>query len=530
VISKERLTNGSMNMTFVQSTGERPGLFGAYVIAVTILTFIVFGPALAQLGYRWLEQGEYSHGILLPIVSLWLLWERRTPLEPNWLGPVLILLSGILHIIGQTSAIHIFSWIGFVIALFGIVLGAGGYPLLRLTLTPIAILLFAIPLPSFLDTALTLRLQLVSSQLGVFFIRTLGIPVFLSGNIIDLGNYKLQIVEACSGLRYVLPLLSLSFLAAYIFHAPLWQRLLVFVSSIPIAIGMNGVRIGLLGALVDKGGPQLAEGALHFFEGWIVFVACGILLILEMRVLAAISGKRLSDLCYLPQISSDPRSVASITPAHSRPLIACLLLIVGGGVAVLPGSGRPATIKHHRSLIEFPAEIAGLTGHPSALDPEITKFIGVDDYFLADYGRPNAEPINLYVAYYADLSAKGLHSPMDCLPAGGWEIVERRRDLTHIVPFNRMIIEDGMRKQLVYYWYNEQGTDVASEFWANLHRFANSLVQHRSDAALVRLVTEIRPEESPVDADKRLQSFMDQALPRLVAFLPERADPANNNN
>ena len=158
--------------------------------------------------------------------------------------------------------------------LIGIVLGIGGYSLLRVAFIPIAFLLFAIPLPYFIDAVLTLRLQLVSSELGVFFIRMFGIPVYLDGNIIDMGNYKLQVVEACSGLRYLYPLLSLSFLAAYLFHAPLWQRGLVFLSSIPIAIGMNGFRIGLVGLLVDRWGTAMAEGVLHFFEGWVVFLAC----------------------------------------------------------------------------------------------------------------------------------------------------------------------------------------------------------------------------------------------------------------
>ena len=158
---------------------------------------------------------------------------------------------------------------------------------------PIAFLLFAIPLPYFIDAVLTLRLQLISSELGVFFIRMFGIPVYLDGNIIDMGNYKLQVVEACSGLRYLYPLLSLSFLAAYLFHAPLWQRVLVFLSSIPIAIGMNGFRIGLVGILVDRWGTQMAEGVLHFFEGWVIFLACAVLLAAEMYLLARMSGQAL---------------------------------------------------------------------------------------------------------------------------------------------------------------------------------------------------------------------------------------------
>src|SRR3974390_3673238 len=101
-----------------------------------------------------------------------------------------------------------------------------------------------------------------------------------------MGNYKLQVVEACSGLRYLYPFLSLSFLAAYLFQVHLWQRVVVFLSSIPIAIGMNGFRIGLVGALVDRWGPEMAEGALHLFEGWFIFLAFAAIFGFEMFFLA----------------------------------------------------------------------------------------------------------------------------------------------------------------------------------------------------------------------------------------------------
>ena len=187
-----------------------------------------------------------------------------------------------MHLVGELSAIWILSQVGFVITLMGIVLAVGGYSLLRVAFIPLAYLLFAIPLPYFIDAALTLKLQLISSELGVLVIRLFQIPVYLDGNLIDMGTYKLQVVEACSGLRYLYPLLSLSFLAAYLFHGKLWQRALIFLSGIPIAIGMNGFRIGLVGVLVDRWGTQMAEGVLHFFEGWVIFLACSALLAGEM--------------------------------------------------------------------------------------------------------------------------------------------------------------------------------------------------------------------------------------------------------
>ena len=102
-------------------------------------------------------------------------------------------------IVGELSAFFLLSQLGFVVALLGIVLASAAFPLFKVTFIPIAFLVFAIPLPYFIDSELSARLQLISSDLGVFFIRLFGVPVYLTGNIIDLGNYKLQVVEACSG-------------------------------------------------------------------------------------------------------------------------------------------------------------------------------------------------------------------------------------------------------------------------------------------------------------------------------------------
>ncbi len=158
--------------------------------------------------------------------------------------------------------------------------------MLKVVFIPLVLLVFAIPMPYFVDALLSFRLQLISSELGTLFIRALGIPVFLEGNLIDLGVYKLQVVEACSGLRYLYPLMSLGFLAAYLYQAPFWQRAIVFLSTIPITIVMNSFRIGMVGVLVNYWGPQDADGFLHMFEGWIIFLACSGLLVLEMTLMS----------------------------------------------------------------------------------------------------------------------------------------------------------------------------------------------------------------------------------------------------
>ncbi len=99
-------------------------------------------------------------------------------------------------------------------------------------------------------------------------------PVFLEGNIIDLGVYKLQVAEACSGLRYLFPILSFSYLFAILYRGPVWHKAVLLLSAAPLTVFMNSFRIGVIGVLVNQYGIEQAEGFLHFFEGWVIFIAC----------------------------------------------------------------------------------------------------------------------------------------------------------------------------------------------------------------------------------------------------------------
>ena len=502
------------------------------LVAAILTAAVVFHDALQELVHRWTQQDEYSHSFLIPFVAVWLLWLRRDALRtntgcPTWLGPALVLSALAIHVIGELGAIFILSQIGLWIALVGIVLAIGGYTLLRAAFVPIAFLLFAIPLPYFVDSILTLRLQLVSSELGAFFIRMFGIPVYLDGNIIDLGDYKLQVAEACSGLRYLYPLLSLSFLAAYLFQAPRWQRVLIFLSGIPIAIGMNGLRIGLVGVMVDRFGSRMADGALHMFEGWVIFVACTAVLAAEIFLMAAISGRAFTEAFYVPS-GARAFAVPQSHPASMRPLMACLVLLCAGGLAVSSLSGRSEAVPERTRFVEFPTRIDQWQGHTSLLDPDSERVLGLSDYILSDYIRPDGEMVNLYVAYYASQrDGESPHSPIVCIPGGGWTIMKIAQidygGIGQRQPINRVVIQKGDLKQLVYYWFDERGRPIASEWWAKIYLLTDAVLRNRTDGALIRLTTQVLPSETDADADRRLQSFMQEAVPTLSQFLPPAA-------
>ena len=406
-------------------------------------------------------------------------------------------------------------------------MGIGGYSLLQVTFIPIIFLLFAIPLPYFIDAVLSFQLQLISSQLGTSFIRLLQIPVYLEGNVIDLGTYKLQVVEACSGLRYLYPLMSLGFLAAYMFQAPLWQRAMVFLSTIPITIVMNSFRIGVVGVLVNYWGPQDADGFLHLFEGWIIFIACAGMLAAEMYLLARLtSGKALFQVFYPPKVEAS-RPALQLQSGIRLPLVSCFILLSAAGLAGLFVSGRPEIVPARAAFVTFPTSLGEWRGRPSSLDPQIEHFLGLTDYILTDFSKPDRRSVNFYVAYYAS-QRNGLapHSPAVCIPGNGWQIADLQRtsfssnNPNITLPLNRVIIEKNSSKELIYYWFEERGRKIANEWWSKVYLLADAIFQNRTDGALVRVSTPIYPGEIVSDADKRLQGFIRDFVPTLNQYLP----------
>lgn len=502
-------------------------------LAAVLVALAAFSWGLWDLVARWQRQEEYSHGFFIPLITLWMLWARRDAVvksigNPSWFGPILILLAVLMLVIGELSALFVLPQIGFVVALMGIVLGIGGMSLLRVSFIPLAFLVFAIPLPVFVDSQLSWQLQLISSELGVFVIRLFDIPVYLTGNVIDLGHYKLQVAEACSGLRYLFPLLSLGFLAAYFFHAPLWQRIFVFLSTIPITIAMNSFRIGMIGVTVDRWGIEMADGFLHFFEGWIIFLACSALLAIEIYLLAWLTaGKGFSQVFHFPEVSPVPPQTLR-SSARWVPITASLALLLVAAPIGFYVANRSENVPPRLNFVAFPGALGDWKGgRPTLLEPEVERVLAAADYLLSDYTDGKGAVVNLHVAYYAS-QRKGAapHMPTVCIPGGGWQIVNLQRTqyssdaLEVTLPLNRVIIARDSDRQLVYYWFVQRGRKVANEYLSKWYLFADAILKNRTDGALVRLTTPMRAGETEQEADRRLQSFINELEPRLKAYLP----------
>ena len=516
--------------------------FLLFLLGVLLLGWICYDGLELMVG--WWERDEYSHGYMIPLVAIYLAWQKREALaqtaQPgSWLG--LLVLAGALMVwlLGEVSSIYTIIQYAFWLGLWGLALLWVGLSGVRTVWAALFYLFFMIPLPSFLYFNLSQDLQLISSALGVAVIRLFDISVFLEGNVIDLGVYQLQVVEACSGLRYLFPLMSFGFLIAYIYRGPFWQRAVIFLSTIPITVLMNSFRIGVIGVTVEHWGIAAAEGFLHDFEGWFVFMACLGVLLLEIWLMYVFSkkGRSFGALFDLDFGANDAAS--GLGERHDgspikKTMTKSALIGLGMLIIAIPISQyvteREDQVPSRTAFIEFPLQNKNWLGSEMALEADVLDTLKLTDYFIGDFKQAD-QPIsvNFYTAFYEE-QRKGasIHSPKSCLPGGGWimqshTIVPIESVDAYGAPLNvnRVLMQMGEHQQLVYYWFQGRGRNITNEYMAKWYIFWDSITRNRTDGALVRLVTYV-PEGSDIaDAEARLDGFLADYYSLFPTYIPD---------
>ena len=493
-----------------------------------------FWDGLERLVTWWAASPEDSYGTLIPPISIFLFWQQKNRLERlsftgSWWGLALITLGGALLLIGQLGTVFTIVQWAFLITLYGLALSLLGWTAFRAVLMPLLILFIMIPLPQFVLANLSTRLQLISSQIGVGFMRLFDVSVFLEGNVIDLGGYKLQVAEACSGLRYLFPLMTIGLLIAYFYKGAPWKRVVLFLSSIPITVLMNSLRVGIIGITVERWGIAMAEGLLHEFQGFVIFMVSTGLLIAEMALLNRIgheSGtwRQLFGM-ELPERTPDGAVIRTRTlPASfvaAGALLAAFVLIT----LVIPRP--PELIPVRAPFIEFPMLLGAWHGQRDSLEGIYTDELKLDDYLLSNWRDGAGHTVNLYVAYY-DSQRKGeaVHSPRSCLPGGGWQMRDfGSRVLATMVDrrplrVNRSIVQLGDQRELVYYWFQQRGRVLTNEYAVKWFLFWDALTRHRTDGSMVRLIIPLPQAAEEGAADRQLEEMAALIEPPLGRFVP----------
>ena len=511
------------------------GWFALLIVAAVPIYWIGF----VSLGASWLT-AEYSYGPLIPLISTYLLLRELRQNPPLASGTpadrrpgiAVILFALVFGIFGNLVRIPDVVTYAFIIWVAGVTLVGFGWDQGRRHQLPVLHLIFMLPLPQFVFWKVTIILQLISSELGVWFIELMGIPVFLEGNVIDLGVYKLQVAEACSGLRYLFPILSFSYLTGILYRGPFWHKAVLFLTAAPLTIFMNSFRIGVIGVLVNSYGIEQAEGFLHIFEGWVIFGLCILMLFGLAIALQRLTPNPLplSEVLDMDTAGFGVEARRFLGLAPSRGLIVAALMSLAVGAAFVLAPAQTQVEVARTGFAQFPRDIGDWSGSMSGLDPDTLRVLAANDYVNATYTAPGeAAPVNFFSAWYLkQTEGTGIHSPAVCLPVGGWE-VSAIEPVQVSIPgtvygnftVNRAVIQKGVSKQLVYYWFEQRGRRMTNDYLVKASVVWDSLILGRSDGALVRFVTAINPDETEDQAAARMQRFMATLLPKLPRFIPE---------
>jgi exosortase len=253
---------------------------GSFVLAMTVVfvgLMAAYGHVLERLARDWASNDNYSHGFLIIPIAIYLVWERRerlmaTPRRPSNTG-LAVLLIGMGALAGGILGAELFvARSSLIVVLAGITLFLGGFGHLRILAFPLAFLILMIPIPMIVFNQIAFPLQLLASRFGETALWLIDIPVLRQGNIITLANTTLEVAEACSGIRSLVSLLTLSTVYAYFTEHRRSVQLLLIAATVPIAVITNGMRVAFIGLAAYYRGPEAAEGAFHTVSGWLVFV------------------------------------------------------------------------------------------------------------------------------------------------------------------------------------------------------------------------------------------------------------------
>lgn len=519
---------------------SRIGYRNATAAAVAVAIVFVFWHVMVNLAAQWWDDENYSHGLLVPFVIAYIVWLDRERLlrsmSPSvYGGMAMAAISGVMLIGGLLAAELFTQRVSLVVMLAATVVYFGGRRLLGLLAVPFALLLLSIPIPQIAFNRIAFPLQIWASQMAVWLVRLVEIPVTRKGNVIDIlprgatQTISLEVVEACSGIRSLMTLMVLGLIIGHITRRSsngifglsrndAIRAILLVVAAVPIAVITNAARVGLTGILTFYYGKQATDGMWHDSSGWLVYVVALALLWVTNMVLSRILPSRPAKSEFDSVSDLIGRRVSSI------PLVAAMVVI---GIFATWLSVRTENIPEREQLTNL-ANSAGIwkqRGSEIKFDVEVEGVLKATDYTMREYTAPDGRIANIYIGYYETQRTGGTyHSPQNCLPGAGWVLSEPERVIVTTpngksFDANKYVIENGIYREVMIYWYQGRGRIEASEYRDKLNTVIDGITRNRTDGSMIRVMTATGNDDAT--ATKAALDLAGEIADRLDPFLPE---------
>ncbi len=465
-------------------------------VVLALLLLAAFAPTLVEMGAEWFKHAEYGHGVLMPPVALWMVWERRGRLKglrrsgrgSPWaeIACALALLPiGILLLLGEMRLSWFLKPFAFVAALGACIVILYSWEGLKALLAPLFVLSLMCPIPWRVLVGITLPLKRHATVLATGLADLSGLDASLQGNLIHVpGISSLQVVDQCSGVRSFVSLVSIALLGSLFWKRHWLLKAAVVLSCAPIAVAVNAARIWLTALLSVRVSPEAAQGFFHFFEGFVLFAAGALALLGWACVLGAISARR-------EAASSTPPAPPPFRP--DRPLLrgAAAVFAVAALAASAVGAERvrdrvgdsvadaEESERMDAAFQALPLELEEYRGERREWDERTVRASGADSYGSARYVDAHGRIYEVFVGG-ALRNDENFHAPNVCMPTAGWETLATAGEQHPLgegdgPAMQRLLLQRGEERMLVYYWFQAGDRLAGNEWDVRFHRLLDLL-------------------------------------------------------
>lgn len=498
--------------------------------------FFLYAPTILNLIYSWRKNSDiYSHCFLIPVISLYLIWRRRSELQkmelsPNYWGSLFILFGGATLILGKVGNAFFLMHLSLIPVIVGLTLLLFGWRWLRALAFPIAYLIFMVPLPPFVLEVINPPLQLLAASFSNLFLRAFNISVFVDKNFIFLPDATLFVEPSCSGLRYILPVLAIAVLLAYLSLQRWSDRVVLVVIALTMAILTNVLRVASTGLLAHFVSPKLAEGSFHSFHGWLISIVNFVFLLGMISLLAKRNRTKEQPVEQEDSVPADSSSSTYRFPLieYTKQFYFAVIILMSLAACFHLLSNRRMPLR--KSLTEFPLIVGNWQGKDIKDVSDMPNVAHIDDSLARVYSDGSGYQVKFYVAYSQNQrqGAEVFRTPSEFFLDDWWAewwLTEKESETLAVpggkgknVKVSRYVLQSDATKHFVLCWYQSGDKSMANLFQAKIRLVINALTQNRFDGAFVYICVPVI--HSMELASARIRNFAELILPLLSNHLP----------
>jgi exosortase D (VPLPA-CTERM-specific) len=480
-----------------------------------------YGAILAALAERWWSDNRYSYGFLIPVISLYLVWDRRGRLRqlhpaPNyWWGGAVLGVGLLMFTVGGAGGVLLAQEMSLIVTIAGGTLMVLGTRVFRATTLPILYLLLMIPFWDVLVERLHFPFQVLSATLGVALLQLVGIPVHQDGVYIWLPNITLEVAKVCSGVNYLIAVLAIGIPLAAIFLRGWKRRVLLVGFALTVAALSNSLRVALIGILAYNGVSGVLHGPFHVLQGLFVSVIGYGAIFVGLWVLSGPTEARRPD---DRSVSAEIGPGEPVTRARNAGVALTVLLAMVGGYVHF---ARPTPIPLKADLAAFPSDIGPWKRIEAPNYDHVYDGLGVDRDMSRFYRADSGQIVQLYIGYFEsqtqgkELISYKLNDLFD-----GARTIELGIGGGRELAVNERIVTVRDRERITRFWYIINGRAVANKYWVKWYTVWDRLIHRRTNGAVILVRAEVYgPDEQDVTLANS-DEFIRAILPLVGQYVP----------